>query len=341
MTGIPPASWAVDPSTASATEVLPGVWRLRLPQAWHHVSHVNAYAIGGRNDALVLIDTGSGGHPTARAALERALNLAGFTTADVRDLVVTHFHNDHMGLVGPVSASSGCRIWGHPAHQTYFDVVKHPVEAMHRRRAMSAAEGARGGLLEACASVREESEGADDPVRPTHRLGAGTTVPSPLGELQVVEAPGHCPSQVCLWEPRRRLLFSADLLMSEFSTFCDVEGVEDPIGEFRGAIERVAELDVALALPGHGRPVTDFAGLVESYRNGIPQRLADMAAALGPGHRDTAAVCTAVFGREDHPATAVWRFLETRSYLTHLVAEGRATRTVDGRGRVGWAAAAR
>jgi glyoxylase-like metal-dependent hydrolase (beta-lactamase superfamily II) len=108
MTGLPPDSWAVDPSAVSARELVPGLWRLRLPMPWHHVSHVNAYAVARADGGIVLIDCGSGGHRSALAALENALAQAGFSLADVRDLVITHFHTDHMGLIGPIKAASGC-----------------------------------------------------------------------------------------------------------------------------------------------------------------------------------------------------------------------------------------
>jgi len=62
--GPAPASWAVDPDAARAFELMPGLWQLRLPTPWPHMSHVSTYAVDRPDGGLVLIDQGCGGHPT-------------------------------------------------------------------------------------------------------------------------------------------------------------------------------------------------------------------------------------------------------------------------------------
>jgi glyoxylase-like metal-dependent hydrolase (beta-lactamase superfamily II) len=332
MTGLPPDSWAVDVEAATARELVPGLWRLRLPLPWHHVNHANAYAVEHADGGIVLVDCGSGGHGSALAALERALGQAGFGVTDVRDLVITHYHTDHMGLVGPIKRASGCTVWGHPACSAHFDVVERPGATQIARHRAAAADGARDDVLAAVACVREELEGAHAPVRPDRPLGPGVVVETALGGWRVIEAPGHCPSQVCLYQRERGLLFSADLLMPEFTTYCDVGFAADPIGDFRVAIERIAALGSPTCLGGHGRPLDDLPALVDRYRAGIAGRLGAVEAALGDRPVDGATVARTVFGDIGYVTTAAWRFLEAQVYLAHLAALGRA-RHGDG----GWA----
>jgi glyoxylase-like metal-dependent hydrolase (beta-lactamase superfamily II) len=230
-----------------------------------------------------------------------------------------------MGLAGAVHAASGCTIWGHPRHDVFFEVLERPDAVRARRLAHARREGACGAALEACASTREEREGAMPQPRPHRLLEAGARVPTGIGELVVVETPGHCPSQVALWEPRARMLFSADLLMRDFVSFCDVVEGEDVLGAFRAAVQRVAALDVALALPGHGRPFTDVPTLIDRYRTGFTTRMARIEAALDDEPRTTMAVARRVFA-DDVPASAVWHFLECCCYLEHLATLDRAVR---------------
>jgi glyoxylase-like metal-dependent hydrolase (beta-lactamase superfamily II) len=330
VTGLPPDSWAVDASAVSARELVPGLWRLRMPMPWHHVSHVNAYAVAHADGGIVLIDCGSGGHRSALAALENALAQAGFALADVRDLVITHFHTDHMGLMGPIKAASGCTLWGHPAGEAYYDVRERPGAHQIARHRAAASEGARGEVLAAVACVREELEGADHPPRPDRLLVPGVVVGSALGGWEVVEAPGHCPSQVCLFQREFGLLFSADLLMPDFTTNCDVGSAADPIGDFVAAVERVGALGARVAFGGHGRPLDDVPALIALYRAGIAGRLDAMAGALGSLPVDTAPVAIRVFGEQELLTTAAWRFLEAHVYLVHLERTGRARRTGGG-----------
>ncbi|HET6506980.1 MAG TPA: MBL fold metallo-hydrolase [Baekduia sp.] len=324
MTGVPPANWAVDVAATTTHPIADGVWALRLPSPWHHISHANAYVIEDA-EGIALIDTGSGGHPTALDALERALEAVEWRLSDVHDLLITHYHTDHMGLAGTVHAASGCTIWGHPRHDVFFEVLERPDEVHARRLAHARREGAGGTVLEACASTREEHEGAVPQPRPHRALAAGTRVPTGIGELVVVETTGHCPSQVALWEPARRMVFSADLLMRDFVSFCDVVEGEDVLGAFRASVERVAALDAAVALPGHGRPITDVPALIGRYREGLAARMALVEATLDDEPRSTMDVARRVFAA-DVPASAVWHFLETCCYLEHLATLGRAVR---------------
>src|SRR4029079_17673670 len=137
------------------------------------------------------------------------------------------------------------------------------------------------------------------------------------------ETPGHAPSHVVLYQPERRLLFSADIVSPVFTTYGDWGYSEDPIGVYcaahaigddRAALERVAELDVALALPGHGRPTEHLSDLLDLYRTGFEQRLAAVTSARGGG---------AWGGSQEpleppaFPPAAVWNFYEAAGYLTH------------------------
>src|SRR5579884_1291533 len=97
MVGPPPPTWEIAAADAGAREVIAGIWRLRLPLAWGEISHVNAFAIA-HDDGIMLVDCGSAGHHSAEDALVHALAEAGHELADVRMLVATHTHSDHVGL---------------------------------------------------------------------------------------------------------------------------------------------------------------------------------------------------------------------------------------------------
>ena len=222
-----------------------------------------------RGSGLVLVDCGQGGHPTGVEALAVALRATGHELGDVRHLVVTHYDTDHMGNLGAVKQASDCVVWGHARSDAFFDVVDDPGRAERRRRSMAVAGGADDELAAGVASVGEEVEGADAPIRPDRLLEGGTTLEAAAGEWRSVELPGHSPSQVGLWHQEQRMLISADAMVSTFSAFGDAEGSDDPIDEWRSSIERIRALDARVAFPGHGRPITDVAALAEDYRAGV------------------------------------------------------------------------
>ena len=57
MVGPPPDSWEIDVGATKAFPVADGIWRLRLPMPYSHISHANAYLLDGH----VLVDCGGGG----------------------------------------------------------------------------------------------------------------------------------------------------------------------------------------------------------------------------------------------------------------------------------------
>jgi glyoxylase-like metal-dependent hydrolase (beta-lactamase superfamily II) len=336
---MPPGSWAVDPAAASAREIDPGLWRLRLPVAWPHMDHVNAYAMPGAAGGLVLIDCGMGGHPSTLQALERAIANTGHTIADVRELVITHYHTDHMGNAAAIQAASGCTTWGHHRFDEFLAVVSDPQTAEYHRRAHGQAHGARGALLEATATVGEEVEAADSRTSPDRLLSPGQTIASGLGEWQIVELPGHSPSQIGLLNLQHGSLIGADAILPVFASFCEPTSASDPLADSRATVERVATLTPTVLLPGHGRPITDVRAIIDLYRTGFLDRLTKVEAALQSDSSSTATVSARVFALEDPDAAAgVWAFHETHAYLTHLAAHGRVTPKHDDAGRVLWRA---
>jgi glyoxylase-like metal-dependent hydrolase (beta-lactamase superfamily II) len=279
------------------------------------MSHVNAYALDREDGGIVLFDAGCAGHPSTWETFERALELAGRSAADIRDVVLTHFHTDHVGAAGTLASELGATVWGHPDDAHLFEAIEEP-DAVHARRlAFARAEGVPEEWQDAVATVAEELDGVEDAPHAERPLTEGVTVPTALGAFEVIETPGHAPSHVCLYQPERRLLISADIVSPVFTTYGDWGYSEDPIGEYRASLERVAELDVALALPGHGRPTEHLDELIDLYRAGFEQRLAAIAAAPG---ENTWEISQAAFEPPEFPPVAVWNFYETAGYLKLL-----------------------
>ena len=305
----------MDPAAARAFELMPGLWQLRLPTPWEHMSAVNAYALDHADGGIVLVDAGGGGHPTAWEALARALALAGRSVDDVRDIVLTHYHSDHMGLAGPLAAETGARVWAHPDHAHLFDAIRDSDAVYAARLRFARENGVPEEWQDATASVAEELVGIEAPPEPDRELLDGVSIDTALGPLEVLETPGHAPTHVCLYQRERGLLFAGDLVTGVFTTYGDWGYSEDPTGDYRASLDRVAQLDVTLALPGHGRPTPDLGALLTLYQDGFTERLAAVRASTAPTIWDKA---SDVFGEPPFPYVAVWNFYETAGYLRHL-----------------------
>lgn len=329
MIGPIPPSWAVDAAAVRSREVLPGVWRLRLPSAYEHIDHSNAYVLEG-DDGLTLVDCGPGGHPSTYAALEQALGATGHRIEQVSRLMITHYHCDHVGSAAWVVERSGCAVWAHPERGHFTDAAHRPDEIRGKRRRRSWQEGAPERWLDLYASLDEELQGTDGEVVIDHAAVDGVAIGGGGGPWTVIETPGHAPSHVGFHQPERRLLISGDLIFAGFAPHYDYGNTPDPVGEFLASLDRIAALDVDLAMPGHGRPMTrdEVAAAIVGHRAGVRAQLDRVRAALRGGATNGWQVLQAVDPAIAREPVGAWAFGEMLCYLRHLRLRGEVVRTV-------------
>jgi glyoxylase-like metal-dependent hydrolase (beta-lactamase superfamily II) len=298
---------------------------LRLPLPWPGVPHCNAWALAAGN-GVVLVDTGMH-EPGSMAHLERALEQAGLRVEHVRLVVCTHAHVDHCGQAPKIAERAGCEVWMHPNHEHLSRSIEDPERALAQRVEVARQSGVPEAPLQRWTERRRAAgSGLAGPLEVDRDLLPGVTVSTDLGEWQVIETPGHAPSHVCLHQPERRLLISGDHLLGRVSLYFDYGFTPDPVGEFLGSLDKVAELDSRLALSGHGRPFTDVPGHIAANRSLVTQRLQAVRAALAHGPLTAYDVARRVYGELFVDESATWLLNKTLCWLKHLEEQGEATR---------------
>ena len=234
------------------------------------VGPVNVYLAEG--EPLTLVDVGPRYDP-ARKSLTEALAGHGYRVVDLERIVVTHAHADHYGLAAELASASGAEVLAHAANLPWLDA-----DASARRLAFYGEVLVWAGVpAEMLADLAKMSRGTSryaEPVHPDGTLADGDVLQLGGEGWQVLHTPGHAGGLVCLYQPERRLLISSDHLIRNISSNPIIEPpdpgqTERPrrLVEYMAQLRRVAELDVALVLPGHGPPIT-------AHRDIIGKRLA-------------------------------------------------------------------
>ena len=165
----------------------------------------------------VLVDTG---FPRARRGF-----LAAVDRMRPRGIVVTHWHEDHAGST-PALAALGVPMHMHPACETLLR--EQPAIRLYRRAVWGRTERLRARL-----------EAFD---------------PSPL---VTVEAPGHSPDHVIVWDAERRILVSGDLFLGVKVRVAHEEDESPRV--LVASLRRAAALEPRLMLDAHRGPVRDAA----------------------------------------------------------------------------------
>jgi len=159
----------------------------------------------------------------------------GLGTEDIDFVICTHAHGDH------IEASQA---FAHlPALLTMHEIDWQMVKAMKQQ------------------------------LRGRQREGMGSLVPDFLlmeGDLKVrdldfviIHCPGHSPGSVSVYWPKRKALFTGDLIFKDGIGRTDL-----PQGngkQLKDSIERISGLDAEVLMPGHGEAIAGKENVIDNF----------------------------------------------------------------------------
>jgi glyoxylase-like metal-dependent hydrolase (beta-lactamase superfamily II) len=219
-------------------------------------SIVNAYLLEDASEVTV-IDAGLPGY---YRDIPRELALMGRTVDDVRALVLTHGHTDHIGFAERLRR-----------HQRIPVSVHEADAALARGEVPNPAKGfgpTRLGPLLGFLWFSMLRGGLRTPkLQQVATFGDGATLEVP-GSPRVILTPGHTPGSAALHVPSRNVLFVGDAL----ATYAVTTGARGPqVAPFTAdaaqavaSLARLEPVSADLVLPGHGDPWT--GGVQEAVR---------------------------------------------------------------------------
>lgn len=132
------------------------------------------------------------------------------------------------------------------------------------------------------------------------------------GPLLALATPGHSGDHLCFFRETGRDLFTGDLVLGEGSSM--VAHPDGSVSAYLASLERLASLEPARLLPGHGPPVEDAVARLEGYAEHRLTRTEQVRQALADGVRSLPDLRAAVYG--DLPAGV--RRAADLSLLAHL-----------------------
>lgn len=306
-----------------AREVAPGIWKITVPIPFP-LRTVNVYALIGK-DGWAMVDT-SMGTPDTREALWKGLDQVGLRIEDLRTIVLSHHHPDHVGLSAELQEQSGAAVYMHPIDEAAIRVIwagKMP----ERFGRVSQFFGQHGMPPTDFWFTQVEPDVMRNIIRvPPHEVftlvddGASITVADE--QYRVIWTPGHSDGQICLFRERDGVFMAADHVLPRITPNIGLYSEKDrpnPLGDYLDSLAKVAPLPASIVLPGHGEPFSDLAGRTAEIIHHHEEREGHILSLLEEKPQHAYQVAEQLFGhRWSNSEARRMAVAETLSHLEHL-----------------------
>ena len=311
------------------------------------VTESGVYLLESHGEVL-LVDTGRRDDEEGSLTVDLVEGYLERTGFDLRTVLLTHYHYDHVGNATTLAGRHGAEVVCHPADRS---VVEAPTllartayfESFGGDPERVAAELCLpdiGALTPDRSAVESLYSG---PVPVTRTVEDGETFAIGDLEARVLHTPGHTPGHLSLYVPGSRSLYLADV--AYWPTPLSPHPVGD-VADQRSSLERCLDLEAEYLFLGHGLPRCGAAD-AEDYlldallrTRQVEERLLVLLARHGPLtvpelHRETFVL------KHRHDVDVGGRYANAlhcvHAHLRRLVDEGAVER-VDRDGAVAWRA---
>ena len=244
------------PGPGEAFVVAPGVWWIRMPLPFA-LDHINLWILAD-GDGFTLVDTGYGVQATWDL-WER--HFAGVMAGrPVKNVVVTHYHPDHVGSAGWLVERTGAPMWmttseylsAHAAHDDFGGFDRDNTIALYIANGVDP-----GTIPDSIRKGKGYSRGVPSLPRRYRRMMHGDRLTIGAREWEVITVFGHAPEHAALWCESLNVLISGDQVLPRITTNVGVWGNQpeaNPLKLFLDSLGRFSHLPAdARVLPSHDR----------------------------------------------------------------------------------------
>ena len=297
------------------------------------LTHVNIYILDGL-DGWIILDTGINDCPTKthwQALLDGPL--AG---RPVEQILVSHYHPDHVGFAGNLAAMTGAPV---ASSQVEADEATHFWHLDERVFADLLGKVYRQYGLED-RHIADARQGGSryrmivgEPPK-FDILEPGTTIRTRAGSWQVRMDTGHSDQHISMMEHSRAMYLSVDFLLPRITPniAADIRAVDvDRLSGYLAYLTEMKSLpDEVEVFPGHDWPFAEASKRAAQLIAHHHQRLDMIYQAARKAPLSTADAMAILFGSSDFGDHELYFASgEARAHLNYLVTTGQLTRETD------------
>lgn len=300
--------------------MLSSIHRIELPLPFE-LSTINLYLVP-LDCGYLLIDCGMDTEESF-AALKQDLSAAGIGWSNIKQILLTHMHPDHVGLSARLLQLTGAHLSMHALDVQLLEIVSTP----ERRAAWIGRAFEESGVPETLQAKMQEHfraiRGNFHPLNPDRLLSGGEEILTSIGPLRVIWTPGHSPGHVCLYSAEHRLLFSGDQILPNITPNISWIPEQDTLGDYLQSLEALKPLEIDTILPAHGEPFSGHAAWIEATIRHHRHRCNEIEAILLEAPRTAQSLVLELWRKQLSPINHQFAILEVLAHLKHMQRQGR------------------
>jgi glyoxylase-like metal-dependent hydrolase (beta-lactamase superfamily II) len=186
-------------------------------------------------DGLTIVDAAV---PPSGKKILHQLAEKGHKPDDVKRILITHAHPDHVGSLPELAAATGAEV--------IASAIERPVIE---------------GKISIPRNMNRLVKMPDTKVKgtPVTRPVQDGDMIETMGGMQVVLTPGHAPGHITFWQPQRKILIAGDVIFHRSALRLPPPILTVDMEENKRSIAKVVGLAPEIVCFGHGEPLTQNA----------------------------------------------------------------------------------
>jgi len=300
-------------------QITDGIQQIKVPMSHNRLGYTYSYFL---EEDLTLIDAGTGSQE-ALQGLRRELRSLNKDLNEIKRIIVTHLHGDHIGLVDYIRGISGAEVFAHRSAIDFqrlkaFRTENNGDDIKKETKLMGG-----GKFMSLLNNVTRRTRGRPYILEIDRPVDDGETLLLKDSELKIFWTPGHAASHICLHDAKRQLFYAGDHALPKITPHVSLHDPwgGNPLNDFMNSLDKIRDLEVNIVLPAHEYIYHDLDARIDAIQRHHIERCGEMKDAIRNGANTVFDISSKVhWDSRPWPQMSFWtKRMAAAETLAHLV----------------------